>query len=106
MRLLLALVAAAGLAFAGSVQQHKVRLNDTYVVQEKVLEPGQYKVVIEGEHATIKKGKDEILKDVKVVTVPAKFNYTAVGSRTENGKRELTEIQIGGTRQKLVFVES
>jgi len=77
MRLLLALVAAAGLAFAGSVQQHKVRLNDTYVVQEKVLEPGQ-----------------------------AKFNYTAVGSRTENGKRELTEIQIGGTRQKLVFVES
>jgi len=104
MRLVVALLLSALLAF-GAAKTYTVNLTDRYKVQDKVLEPGQYKVVVEGNQAVLKKGKEDILTGARVEEVNTRYRNTAIGTRLEQNTRVLTEIYLGGTNKKVVFTE-
>jgi len=101
MRLVLALLLSALLLF-GATKTFTVNFSEPYKVQDKTLEPGQYKIVVEGDQAVLKKGKQDILTGLKVEEVQTRYRNTAIGSRVEQKDRVLTEIYLGGTNKKVV----
>jgi hypothetical protein len=73
------------------------------VIAGSVAKAGDYRIVVNGDMATLTSGKTKLEVPVKVETGSQKFGYTSVESRMEAGKNVLDDIQIGGTSTTLVF---
>lgn len=86
-----------------SAATYNVTLFQHSTVAGKDLKPGDYKLTVENEKATIEKGKNKIEAAVKLETGDAKFNSTSVRYADDNGKMKVTEIRLGGTNTKVVF---
>jgi hypothetical protein len=69
----------------------------------KELKPGDYKVQLNGDKATIKIGKEVLEAPVKVENGTEKFDQTSVQYASDGGKMTVREIRLGGTKTKLVF---
>ncbi len=74
-------------------------------VAGKSLPAGDYKVVVRGDTAIISHGKDKVEAPVKVVESDRKFSSTNVRCGAENGHNTIEEIQVSGTKTKLLFGE-
>ena len=90
---------ALGLGFASAASNYSVDLKKPVTVGSTQLQPGQYKVEIQGDKATFKMGKN-------VVEVPATLGksdqkYGTTGIVTDGAK--LVEIDLGGTTEKILF---
>jgi hypothetical protein len=102
----LALLFVAGLAFAKAKQvniEYPAKLADG-----PELKAGSYKVDVlnpqNNPEAVFYRGKEVVAKaPVKLVDEPRKSEYTAVSYTTEQTPRVITEIFLGGSKQKLVF---
>jgi hypothetical protein len=92
----LALVASAAPAY-------KVTLTEPAVLAGSVVKAGEYRIVVNGDKATLTSGKTSVEVPVKVETGAQKFQYTSVECRTEAGKNMLDDIHVGGTTTTLVF---
>ena len=106
MRFVLAFLVAATLVFAAGTQHRNLTLDQAYTASGKLLQAGNYRVVIEGNHATLMRGRKDILTNIKVETNASKYNHTAMRSTKGNmsaSQRMLTEVDLGGTHEKLVF---
>lgn len=101
-KLVLSLVAFAGMAFAGKT--YDLKLYDTAMVGGTELKAGEYRVEVNDNKAVIKGGKVSKEAPVKVETVDAKFPTTTV-RLTAGEKPQIKEIRLGGTKTKLVFSE-
>lgn len=88
---------------ASAAPIYKVTLTESAVIAGSVVKPGDYKIVINGDKATLTSGKTILEVPVKVETGTQKFQYTSVESRTEAGKTMLDDIHVGGTSTTLVF---
>ena len=91
--------ATVALAVASAASSYNVTFFEPVVVNGTTLKPGEYKVEINNDKATIKKGKAVAESPVKVENNEAKYPTTSVrlaGTQVE-------EIHVGGTRTKLVF---
>ncbi len=88
-----------------SVEKHKVTIRQPYALKDKVLEPGTYKVVIEGDQAKLMKGKQEVIATAKVEKADRKYSYTGLLSKTAEPTPKLEAILIGGTDLRVVFSE-
>jgi hypothetical protein len=87
------------LAVASAASSYNVTFFEPVVVNGTTLKPGEYKVEINNEKATLRKGKTWAESAVKVESNDAKYPTTSVrlaGAQVE-------EIHVGGTRTKLVF---
>ena len=73
------------------------------VVAGKSLAAGDYKVAVHGETAVISRGKEKVESPVKVVESDRKFSRTNVRCDTDNGRSTIQEIQVSGTKPRLVF---
>ena len=100
MRVVLALVAAAALAFAGATHHYTVNFDHPYVLHQTVLQPGHYRLVVTNDHAVLQKGHQEVATNLKVKTVNRKFNYTGIVSTAKDNK--LVAIELGGTNKKVI----
>jgi hypothetical protein len=100
-RSVLSIASFAILASAAPV--YKVTLTEPAVVAGSVVKPGDYRIVVNGEKATLTMGKTSLEVPVKVETGAQKFQYTSVECRTEAGKNMLDDIHVGGTTTTLVF---
>ena len=78
-------------------------MTEPAVVAGSALKPGDYKIVVNGDKATLTSGKTSVEVPVKVENGTEKFPYTSVESRTEAGKNILDDIRVGGTSTILVF---
>ena len=94
--------ALVGLAFAGT-KSYTVTLYQPSIVGNTELKPGSYRVDIVDQKAVIHAGKTSSEVPVKVETGETKYANTSVRYNTEGGKYKLQEIQLGGTRTKLVL---
>ena len=106
MRLALTLLAAATLVFAAATEHHKFTLAQPYSASGTVLQPGSYRAVINGDHATLKQGSKDLLKNIEVETNNSKYRVTEVRStpgKMSANQRVLKEIDFGGTHTKLIF---
>ncbi len=100
MKLFALLILALAIASAST---HTVTLFQPSVVNGTELKPGDYKLTIENDKATIKQGKKVVEATVKVETGDAKFGSTSVRYTSEAGKFKVREIRLGGTNTTLVF---
>jgi hypothetical protein len=92
----LALVASAAPAYT-------VTLSEPAVLAGSVVKPGEYRIVVNGEKATLTSGKMSMEVPVKVETGSQKFKYTSVECRDDAGQHLLDDIRVGGTTTTLVF---
>ena len=88
---------------ASAAPVYKVTLTEPAVIAGSVVKPGDYRIVVNGDKATLTTGKTSLEVPVKVETGNQKFQYTSVESRTEAGKNLLDDIHVGGTTTTLVF---
>jgi hypothetical protein len=95
------LMAAAGLAQAAEV--YKVKLMDPVVVDGKEMKAGDYRVEVNDSTAVFRNGKESTEVKVKTETGDAKYGSTSIRCSQENGKYNLQEIRVGGTKTKLVI---
>jgi hypothetical protein len=91
------------LAIASAASSYHFSLFQKSVVAGKELQPGDYKIQLDGNKATIKAGKQTIEAAVKVESGTEKFSETSVRFGTADGKMTVQEIRLGGTSTKLVF---
>ena len=98
-------LAAAALAAtaADSAKSYRVKFFEKSNIGGTELQPGEYRVEVNGGMATIKAGKQIVEAPVKVEDSTAKTSSTTVRYSKENGKYKVEEIRIGGTNTKLVF---
>ena len=94
--------ALVGLAIA-SAAQHRITLYEESVVNGTTLKPGDYKLVIEGDKATLSRGKQKVEAPVAVQKSDAKYAATSVRYASGNGVQKVQEIRVGGTDTRVVF---
>ncbi len=84
---------------AASAESYDVRIIQPSVIKGTELKPGEYRMNLENDKVTFKKGKQTIEAQVKVETSDKKYETTSV-------RYEGTSIQaicIGGTKTKVIF---
>jgi hypothetical protein len=101
LRITLSFASLAVIASAAPV--YKVTLTEPEVISGSVVKAGDYRIVVNGDKATLTSGKTSIEVPVKVETGTQKFQYTTVESRSQAGKNMLDDIHVGGTTTTLVF---
>jgi hypothetical protein len=90
-------VLALGVA---SAESYRVKLLQPSVVRGTELKPGEYRVNVENDKATITGGSQTLEAPVKVENSDTKFTKTSVRYTDE---KTVSEIRVGGTKTKLVF---
>ena len=94
---------AAAMSAAAAAESYKVTLFQESIVNGTTLKPGDYKVIVADNMATITAGKNKVEAPVKVETADSKFPTTSVRYQNGDGKYRVKEIRLGGTATKLVF---
>jgi len=92
--------ATLAFAVASAATNYNVTFYEPVVINGTTLKPGEYKVEVNENKATLKKGKVVAESPVKVESNEAKYPTTSV--RLAAGT-QLEEIRVGGTRTRLVF---
>jgi hypothetical protein len=105
MNKVLVMFATLALALASAADKaYHVTLNEAASVNGTQLQPGEYKLQIEGDKVVLKLGKKTALEaPAKVETADHKFETTSVAIQTAGSKPVLSEIRIGGTNQRVIF---
>ncbi len=88
---------------AAVAKDFTITLYQPAVVAGKSLAAGDYKVAVHGDTAIISHGKDKVESPVKVVESDRKYSSTTVKCEAENGRNTVQEIQVSGTKTRLVF---
>jgi hypothetical protein len=88
---------------ASAAPVYKVTLTEPAVIAGSVVKAGDYRIVVNGDKATLTSGKISLEVPVTLETGKEKFANTSVESRTEGGKNMLDDIHVGGTNTTLVF---
>ena len=95
--------ALAALSVA-SAETFRVTLFAPTVVQGKQLKTGDYQLTVKDTTVVMVKGKTKVEVPAKVVnTTEKKFDQTRIFYSEDKGKYSIQEIEIGGTRTKLMF---
>jgi hypothetical protein len=92
---------ALGLASAANI--YHLTVADPTWIGGNELQPGDYKVDVEDNKAVIEQGKLKIEVPATVQSNDRKYSNTSILTETVNGKKQLDEIQFGGTKTRLVF---
>ena len=95
--------ATLALAVASAASTYHITLFQPSVVAGTELQPGQYKLAVDNNKATIKAGKQSVEANVKIEDADRKFTTTSVRYTNGDGKYHVQEIHIGGTHTKLIF---
>jgi hypothetical protein len=88
---------------ASAAPVYKVTLTEPAMIAGSAIKAGDYRIVVNGEKATLTSGKTSLEVPVKVETGSQKFGFTSVESRSEAGQNILDDIHVGGTTTTLVF---
>lgn len=95
-------LATVALTIASAASGYNVKFFDAVTINGTKLQPGEYRVEVNGDMATIKRGKTVAEAPVKVENAENKYSTNTLRM---DGDR-LSEIGIAGTHTKLVFDNS
>lgn len=109
-RIALVTTALASFAFAGSVTKlpvYQVTFAKPAAVNGAVLKPGDYKLVVRDAKAIItpKEGGSPVEAPVKIENAPSKFDVTVITYQTQKSGNAVSEIDLGGSKTKLMFAQ-
>jgi hypothetical protein len=99
-----ACVFALGIATAAST--YHVKIADPTWVGGTQLKPGEYDVKVDGDKITFKQGKNVVAVAAKVETSATKYSDTQMDIKTENGQAKLKELDLGGTKSKIMLTDA
>jgi hypothetical protein len=106
--ILLFAVLAVAAAIAGTVPgiaKYRVVLMQPSVVQGTELKPGEYQLQLANNNLSFFSGKNLVAETpVTVEDSPQKFPNNLIRTRDINGKQNIVEIRIAGTKTKLVLM--
>jgi hypothetical protein len=91
------------LAIASAASSYHFSIFQPSIFGGKELKPGDYKLQLNGDKATVKVGKETLEATVKVENGTEKFSETSLRYSTADGKMTVQEIRLGGTTTRLVF---
>ena len=91
------------LAIASAATRYNFVLNNPAVLAGQELPSGDYRVEVNGDKAMVRGGKMAVETGVKVEEGSTKYSETMVRYISEGGKNRLSEIMVGGTKNKIVF---
>jgi hypothetical protein len=97
-----ACVFTLGIATAAST--YHIKIADPTWVGQNQLKPGEYDVKVDtAGKVTFKMGKTVIEAPAKIEASESKFADTMLDTKTVNGQSQIKELDLGGTKSKLVF---
>lgn len=99
-------VCVFSLGIATAASTYHVKIADPTWVGQTQLKPGEYDVKVDGDKVTFKQGKNVIEVQAKVETNATKFADTQMNLKTENGQAKLKELDLGGTKSKIVLTDA
>jgi len=99
-----ACVFSLGIATAAS--SYHVKISDPTWVGGTELKPGEYEVKVDGDKVTFKQGKNVFAVSAKVETSASKYSDTQMDVKTVNGQAKLQELDLGGTKSKIVLTDA
>jgi hypothetical protein len=88
---------------ASAAPIYKITLSEPSVIGGTAVKAGDYRIVVNGDKATLTTGKTSLEVPVTVETGTHKFQYTSVEGRMQAGKNVVSDIQVGGTATTLIF---
>jgi hypothetical protein len=94
------------LGIAAAASSYHVKISDTTWVGTTELKPGEYTVQVEGDKVTFKMGKNAVTVPAKVEENASKFSDNQMLVKTENGQPKLKEIDLAGSKSKILFNEA
>jgi hypothetical protein len=94
------------LGIASAASSFHVRIVDPTWVGQSQLKPGEYEVRVDGDKVTFKQGKTIVAVSAKVETSASKFSDTQMDVKTVNGQAKLQELDLGGTKSKIMLTDS
>src|ERR1700721_4594862 len=94
------------LGIAAAASSYHVKISDPPWVGQTQLKPGEYEVKIDGDKVTFKQGKNVVAVAAKVETSASKFSDTQMDIKTENGQSKLKELDLGGTKSKIMLTDA
>lgn len=95
--------ATVALAAVSAADSYRVTLFQPSVVNGTTLKPGEYRVEVKENKATIKGEGNKVEADVRTEASADKFGSTAVRYTNDGGRYKVEEIRVGGTKTKLIF---
>jgi hypothetical protein len=95
-------LALAAMSLASAASSYNLRLFKESIVAGTTLQPGEYNLRLDGDKATISRGKTKVEVSVKQNDESTKFNSTSVRYTNGDGKYRISEIRLGGTSTTLV----
>jgi hypothetical protein len=94
------------LGIAAAASSYHVRIADPTWVGQTELKPGEYEVKVDGDKVTFKQGKNIVSVSAKIETNASKFSDTQMDVKTINGQAKLQELDLGGTKSKIVLSDA
>ena len=91
------------LGLAVAADSHHVTVYNSVWVGTTELKPGDYNVQVENGKAVFKSKKDTVEVPAKMETGNTKYPFTALNTSNTGGKQKLSEIELGGTKMKIVM---
>jgi hypothetical protein len=96
-------LAALTMGAVGQAATYHVTLLKPTVVAGHELKPGDYKVEVNSNTAVISHGKQSVETKVQTEAAGRKFDNTSVKYFKDGDKYKLQEIEIGGSKVKLII---
>jgi len=103
MAVLAALMLFTGVAWAD--KSYRIQFTEPVTLAGTQVDAGAYDVVIDKENVRLRDVDSGRMVDLKaqIVTVDRKYEHTAVVSSRASGSVEVTEIQLGGAKTRVVL---
>jgi hypothetical protein len=92
-------------AFAASKTFHVTFDHDGWVGATQI-KAGDYKVTVDGDKATLKSGKNVVEVPAKLESSDHQFQVSGVVMKQTGDKQQIQEIQIGDSKNRIVFPAS
>ncbi len=105
MKQLMLVCATLTMAIANA-STHKIVFYENATLNGKEVQAGRYKAEIDGGKLVLKKGEKSIEADVNVENNASKFPKNAVRYLSSEGKFQIQEIRVGGTKMRLSIQDS
>ena len=102
LQLTLAMLTLSLMSFAGGNTYH-FTLQEPASFNGTALQPGDYKIAVDANKATLKIGKTVVEAPAKLETGDHKYPTTTVSFDDTASRKSITEIHIGGSRTRIVI---
>jgi len=103
MKLLRIIAMASAIAVVAQAADRRMTFLDPFVIAGTKLNPGEYKVQVDGDKVKIYSTRQSVETTAKVENGGEKYRTNSLKYENGDGPHRITEIRLGGTTTRIVF---